>query len=106
MKKVILAAGTSLIIFSLIVVPWRTEKTFTFAWQQRLPEPNDLAGWRLYQCQSPGGSPVLIETIPFKEKQIEYRVSRKLACPEKGESTRTFVLTAFDTSGNESSCSN
>lgn len=106
MTKAILVTGAILTIFSLIFVPWRSDKTLTLAWQQQLPEPNDLAGWRLYQSQSPGGPYTLIETIPFKEKQIEYRVSRKIALPEGGGRTRHFVLRAVDTSGNESGFSN
>ena len=106
MTKAILAAGAILIIFSLIVVPLRSERNLTFAWQQQLQEPNDLAGWRLYQSQSPGGPYVLIGTIPFKEKQAEYRISRKVALPEGGGRTFYFSLRAFDTSGNESRFSN
>jgi hypothetical protein len=106
MTKVILLTGAILIVFSLIVVPLRSEKILTFAWQQQLPEPNDLAGWRLYQSQSPGGPYTLIGTIPFKEKQAEYRVSRKIALPEGGGRTLHFVLRAFDTSGSESRFSN
>jgi hypothetical protein len=74
--------------------------------QQQPQEPNDLAGWRLYQSQSPGGPYVLIGTIPFKEKQAEYRVSRKVAPPEGGGRTFYFSLRAFVTSGNESRFSN
>jgi len=106
MTKVILVTGAILIIFSLIVVPLRSERNLTFAWQQQLQEPNDLAGWRLYQSQSPGGPYVLIGTIPFKEKQAEYRISRKVALPEGGGRTFYFSLRAFDTSGNESRFSN
>jgi hypothetical protein len=106
MSKAILAAAAILIVFSLIVVPLRSEKILTFAWQQQLPEPNDLAGWRLYQSQSPGGPYTLIGTIPFKGKQTEYRVSRKVVLPEGGGRTLHFALRAFDTSGNESRLSN
>jgi hypothetical protein len=102
MTKAILVTGAILIVFSLIVVPLRSERNLTFAWQQQLPEPNDLAGWRLYQSQSPGGPYTLIGIIPFKEKQTEYRVSRKVVLPEGGGRTFHFALRAFDTSGNES----
>jgi hypothetical protein len=106
MTKVILVIGAILIIFSLIVVPLRSERNLTFAWQQQLQEPNDLAGWRLYQSQSPEGPYTLIESIPFKEKQTEYRASRKVVFPDGGGQTLHFVLRAFDTSGNESRFSN
>jgi hypothetical protein len=102
MTKAILVTGAILIVFSLIVVPLRSERNLTFAWQQQLPEPNNLAGWRLYQSQSPGGPYTLIGIIPFKEKQTEYRVSRKVVLPEGGGRTFHFALRAFDTSGNES----
>ena len=84
----------------------RSERNLTFAWQQQLQEPNDLAGWRLYQSQSTGGPYTLIESIPFKEKQTEYRASRKVVFPEGGGQTLHFVLRAFDTSDNESRFSN
>jgi hypothetical protein len=106
MTKAILLAGAILIVFSLIFVPLRSEKVLTFAWQQQLREPNDLAGWRLYQSHSPGGPYALIESIPFKEKQNEYRVSRKVVFREGDGRTLHFVLRAFDTSGNESRFSN
>ena len=106
MTKAILVTGAILIIFSLIVVPLRSERNLTFAWQQQLQEPNDLAGWRLYQSQSPEGPYTLIESIPFKEKQTEYRASRKVVFPDGGGQTLHFVLRAFDTSGNESRFSN
>jgi hypothetical protein len=106
MTKVILVTGAILIVFSLIFVPLLSEKTLTFAWQQQLPEPNDLAGWRLYQSRSPGDPYTLIGTVPFKEKQTEYRVSRKVVLSEGGGRTLHFALRAFDTSGNESRLSN
>jgi len=106
MTKAILLTGAILTVLSLILVPLRSERNLTFGWQQQLQEPNDLAGWRLYQSQSPGGPYVLNGTIPFKEKQAEYRVSRKVALPEGGGQTLHFVLRAFDTSGNESRFSN
>ena len=106
MTKAILVTGAILIVFSLIVVQLRSERNLTFAWQQQLPEPNDLAGWRLYQSQSPGGPYTLIGTVPFKEKQTEYRVSRKVVLSEGGGRTLHFALRAFDTSGNESRLSN
>jgi len=106
MTKAILLAGAILTIFSLILVPLRSEKTLTFAWQQQLPDPNDLAGWRLYQSQSPEGPYALIGTIPFKEKQTGYRVSKKVSLPEGGGRKLHFVLRTFDTSGNESRPSN
>ena len=106
MTKAILATGAILIVFSLIFVPLRSEKVLTFAWQQQLREPNELAGWRLYQSHSPGGPYALIESIPFKEKQNEYRVSRKVVFREGDGRTLHFVLRAFDKSGNESRLSN
>ncbi len=106
MTKVIPVTGAILIIFSLIVVPLRSERNLTFAWQQQLQEPNDLAGWRLYQSPSAGGPYTLIESIPFKERQTEYRASRKVVFPDGSGQTLHFVLRAFDTSGNESRFSN
>jgi hypothetical protein len=106
MTKAILAAGAFVIVLSLVVVPVRSERNLTFAWQQQLPEPNNLAGWKLYQSQSPGGPYTLLESIPFKEKQTDYQVTRKVILPEGGGRILHFVLRAFDASGNESRPSN
>lgn len=106
MTKAILLIGATLTVLSLIFVPLRPERILTFAWQQQLPESNNLVGWKLYQSQSPGGPYILIGTIPFKEKQTEYRASREVVLPEGGARALHFVLKAFNTSGNESTFSN
>jgi len=106
MIKIILIVGAVFFAFSFILVPWQPNETRTFAWEQRLPASNDLAGWRLYQSTTSGGPYTLIQTIPFVATQTEYRASVSLRVPDGRVNTFYFVLTAYDTSGNESRYSN
>jgi hypothetical protein len=102
MAKKVLWTGAAFILFSLIIVPWKMHPSFEFAWHQQLPEPNDVAGWRLYQSMVSGGPYALIETIPFKEAQSEYTSSKAIDLPSGQEQTLYFVMTAFNTSHRES----
>ncbi len=104
--KIILIVGAIFFAFSFILVPWEPNETRTFAWEQRLPAPNDLAGWKLYQSKTSGGPYNLIQTIPFVATQTEYQASASIKVPESRVKTLYFVLTAYDHSGNESRYSN
>jgi len=106
MIKIILIVGAILFGFSFILVPWEANETRTFAWEQRLPAPNDLAGWKLYQSKTSGGPYTLIQTIPFVATQTEYQASASIKVPDSRVKTLYFVLTAYDRSGNESRYSN
>lgn len=106
MIKIILIVGAIFFAFSFIIVPWDPNETRTFAWEQRLPAPNDLAGWKLYQSKTSGGPYTLVQTVPFVATQTEYRASVSLKVPGSRVDTLYFVLTAFDPSGNESRYSN
>ena len=81
-------------------------KTLNFAWQQTLPDPNDMAGWKLYQAPVSGGPWTLIETITYTAPQAEYTASKVITVPDGSVTTLFFTVTAFDTSGNESGRSN
>lgn len=106
MAKKILIVGAILLVFSFILVPWKPNEILTFLWQQQPPAPNDLAGWRLYQSTTPGGPYTLVQTIPFTIAQTEYRASVPIKVSGGQLTTLYFVLTAYDTSGNESIHSN
>lgn len=106
MIKIVLIVGAIFFCFSFILVPWEPNETRTFGWEQRLPAPNDLAGWKLYQSKTSGGPYTLIQTIPFVATQTEYQASASIKVPENRVKTLYFVLTAYDHSGNESRYSN
>ena len=106
MIKIILVVGAIFFAFCFILVPWEPNETRTFAWEQRSPVSNDLAGWKLYQSTTSGGPYTLIQTIPYVATQTEYRTSVPLKVPDNRFNTLYFVLTAYDTSGNESRYSN
>ncbi len=105
MPRKVLTAGILLLVLSSLLPPWKPSPLRTFAWQQQLPIPNDLAGWRLYQSTTPGGPYSLVESIPFKTPQTEYRATVRISIPEGETRTLYFVLTAYDLSGNESAFS-
>jgi hypothetical protein len=102
MIKIILIVGAIFFAFSFILVPWEPNETRTFAWEQRLPAPNDLAGWKLYQSKTSGGPYTLIQTIPFVATQTEYRATVSMRVSDHRVKTLYFVMTAYDHSGNES----
>lgn len=79
------------------------KKTLKFSWQQVLPEPNDLAGWRLYSSLTPEGERVLVAEIPFVEAQTDYVTEQVIEISDSGNIY--FMVSAYDTSGNESGMS-
>jgi hypothetical protein len=106
MIKIILSVAAVFFVFSFILVPWDPNETRTFAWEQRLPAPNDLAGWKLYQSKISGGPYTLLQTIPFVATQTEYQAAVPIRVSDHRVKTLYFVLTAYDHSGNESRYSN
>lgn len=99
MKRLFLLVLAFILITSL---SFGGQKTKTFVWQQDLPSPNDMAGWKLYQASISGGPWILIETIPYISPLTEYTVSKSIMGPDNQVTTLYFTVTAFDTSGNES----
>jgi len=104
MKKLLLA----LMLCGLLVLPtWAMagEKTLTFQWNQVLSD--DFAGWKLYKSEVAGGPYVKHgNDIPFVAQQQTYESAQVLVSPNAEVHIYYFVLTAFDTSGNESGFSN
>lgn len=103
MKKLILLLLGFLLVASL---SFGGIKTLTFNWQQELPSPNDLAGWKVYQSSKTGGPWTLVETIPYVSPMSEYTASKNITVPDAQVTVLYFTVTAFDTSGNESGRSN
>ena len=81
------------------------EKTLHFAWNQELPYPNDLAGWRLYYSEKPGGPYVYFAAIPYTAPSEEYKADVLFTGPNVKKKWH-WVLTAFDTYEFESEYSN
>jgi len=104
MKKLLLA----LALCGLLVLPtWAMagEKTLTFQWNQTLSD--DFAGWRLYKSEVAGGPYAKHgNDILFVSEQPVYESAQALTSPDAETHIYYFVLTAFDTSGNESGFSN
>jgi len=99
-----------LVLVALCIVPpvmtqTTGEKELTFQWEQPLP-PEDLAGWYLYYGTAPG---VYNRTAVFNYSgapSAVYTQDFTLTSPTGQTVTYYFVLTAFDSSGNESGFSN
>lgn len=111
MKRIIcFVALLALILTFVLAIGCRESsagtKTLTFAWTQ--PGPlDDLAGWKLYQSDTAGGAGILAMTIPYGgTAQAEYTGVKSLVSPDGQTKVYFFVLTSFDTSGNESGRSN
>lgn len=98
-----------MVLTTVNVVESRT-KTITFEWEQEIS--NDFAGWYLYAKQGSTGGGVLSEynriaTIDYDGNELlTYEGSTVLDSPDNQEVEYFFVLTAFDTDGNESTASN
>lgn len=104
MKKLLLV-----LCFLLFAVPaWAGTKTLTFAWNQEIS--TGFAGWKLYKAIAPNvavSAANLHSTIPYGgTPSTEYTTSQPLVSPDNQVITYYFVLTAFDTAGNESLKSN
>lgn len=103
MKKILMSIVVVFIVFSLA---WAGQKTLVAQWEQTLPSPNDLKEWRLYISTHSGGPYNLLRTIPFVSPQTTYTDEFQLSSPDGQRMQYFFVLTAVDTSGNESGYSN
>jgi hypothetical protein len=99
MKKLLLLVLGFMLISSLAL---GGTKTLTFFWQQELPSPNDLAGWRIYQSPTSGGPWTLIDTVPYTNPMPEYSSPKVVTVPDGTVTKLYYTLTAFDTSANES----
>ena len=96
MKRIILMIVSFLMLASLV---FGASVPIKFAWDYNTE--TDLAGYKLYRTE---GTRALLATIPIKEPILPFLVSVNL--PDGASGIATFVLTAYDTSGNESGDSN
>ena len=103
MKKLIIIMAVVLFMFSIVSAKSVGVK---FAWQQDLPSPNDLKGWKLYKSSVAGGPYSFMTEIPFATVQTEYTVTVTIDYSNNQKTKYFYVLTAIDTSGNESGYSN
>jgi len=100
MKKLLLA------LLMVLVFAFSSHGATLF-WSQELPDPNDLAGWRVYQSHAPGTGYFKVKEIPFVSPSTEYSTEITISSPvDSGTKTFYFVITSFDTSQNESGYSN
>jgi uncharacterized protein YxeA len=103
MKKVIfLCLALVLCCASLVHA---APKSLTFAWEQA-GSITDLAGWKLYEVTGTPKVYTLFVTIPYVSQQATYTSAQTIEFPNGAVTTKTYVLTAYDKSGNESAKSN
>ena len=106
MKKLFLILLCFLPFVTLAAPTWAGSKQLTFAWEQVLPEPNDLKEWRIYSATQAGGPYALMATVPYVSPQTTYTSSQQMTSPDGQRVQYFFVLTALDTAGNQSGYSN
>lgn len=108
MKKLTFALLTVLLITALAAPALAGNKQLNFAWEQVLPESGDLKEWRLYSATQSGGpyNPTPVAIIPYVSPQTTYTSAQQMTSPDGQRIQYFFVLTAVDTSGNESGHSN
>jgi len=109
MKKVALAVVLVwLFLMGLCAVAQAGNKTLTFEWNQDMSA--GFAGWKLYKATAPNvavSAANLFATLPYGgTPSTSYTADQPLTSPDGQTITYYFVLTAFDTSGNESPKSN
>lgn len=95
MKKVILLA----VIFSCLVAAPVIAKDINFAWDAN--SESDLAGYRLYQSGTSGSY-----TYGSGNEVAEIPAGTEVCTIDAADGTWYWVLTAYDTNGNESGPSN
>jgi len=106
MKKLFLILLCFILFAALVPQAWAGSKQLTFAWEQVLPEPNDLKEWRIYSATQSGGPYALMATVPYVSPQTTYTSSQQMTSPDGQRVQYFFVLTALDTAGNQSGYSN
>ncbi len=106
MKKPFFVFLTIIMLVTLAAPAWAGNKQLNFAWEQVLPNPNDLKEWRLYSASQSGGPYTLMATIPYVSQQTTYTSSQQMTSQDGQRIHYFFVMTAVDTSGNETGYSN
>ena len=80
-------------------------KQLRFEWDYAQP-PEDIAGFRLYGSDVSGGPYEPIVGMPWSEVSENFSAIRVIKVEDGVTSIKYFVLTAYDTEGNESIKSN
>lgn len=94
-------------VFSLSTNCFAGTKMLIFAWEQALPDPNDLDGWQLhYAAEEQGVYSQLGDLIPFLEEATEYNSDTIMTSPDGQRKQYFFKLRAVDDNGNKSGWSN
>ena len=106
MKKLFFVLLIFVLIAALAAPTWAGSKQLTFAWEQVLPEPNDLKEWRIYSATQAGGPYAPMATVPYVSPQTTYTSSQQMTSPDGQRIQYFFVLTALDAAGNQSGYSN
>ena len=98
MKKLLKA----LVILSVVTVMcvFAGSKTLQFTWEQTIT--SDFAGWKIYKATQTGGPYEHLIDVAYVSEQSEYTATHPITALDGETTTFYFVLTAFDTSGNES----
>jgi len=92
-----------LAVFFIFGVAWAEDVPVTLQWEQEMSA--DLAGWKIYKSETPGGPYTAIIDMPYDGNELPtYEVGYTLTV--SGEGGVYFVATAYDTDGNESNYSN
>ena len=82
------------------------EDTLRFTWDQQEICP-DFAGWHIYQSEISGDyGEVPAFNIPYVNEQEDYNATETIISPSGEEHVYFFVVTSYDTKGNESVYSN
>ena len=106
MKKLFFILLVAVLFAALASPMWAGSKQLTFAWEQVLPETNDLKEWRIYSATQSGGPYTLTATVPYVSPQTTYTSSQQMTSPDGQRVQYFFVLTALDNAGNQSGYSN
>lgn len=109
MKKFFLIPMIAFLIISLwMSIALAGSKTLDFTWTQVMS--TGFGGWYLYKSASPNvtvNATNKFATIPYSGTPgASYSTSQIMTSPDGQSVPYYFVLTAFDTSGNESTKSN
>ena len=106
MKKAIFILLISfLFTYIFCAITHAEEETLTFTWNQEIS--SDFAGWHIYQSKTSGvygEFPAF--NILYETEKSEYTTIELITSPNQEEHIYYFVMTAYDTKGNESIYSN
>ena len=105
MKKLFAASIFIVLACMFFNVVYAGERTLNFTWDQNICQ--DFAGWHIYQSEESGiYEEVPAFDIPYVSEQDDYNATEAIMSLDGEECIYFFVMTAYDTKGNESIYSN